>query len=62
MQEELKDDDFFSINDEFDKIDIKRASDVGLPEFHTSKSLAFRKKNYEKISDASVPSPFVNNY
>lgn len=61
--EEIKEDDLFSINDEFDKVDIKKASDVGLPEFLTSKSLAFRKKkSYEKISDASVPSPFVNNY
>lgn len=50
-------------DDEFDNLVIKCAWDSQLPIFNTSKSLAFSKnRRYEKLSDGSVPSPFVQNY
>lgn len=50
-------------DEEFDYLIIKRAWDSQLPIFNTSKSLAFSKhRRYEKLSDGSVISPFVQNY
>lgn len=51
-----------SVTEEFDYLTVVKVSDKIFPNFKTSKSLAFWKKNYERLSDGSVETPFVGNY